>query len=130
MPGVLTAAQLAFLQTKATATLDLSANTTRNTAGATATDAYGNPTETWTAVLTNVACGEGPTTPAMQQLYPEAFIGSVRTAHFAFPIGSDVKRGDRITTGGRTYRVAVRLDPQSYPTLVVVIATQIDEVIN
>lgn len=130
MPGPLTAGQLTFFQTAATGTLDLVANTTRNTS--TGVDIYGNPVEpgSWPAVLTGVACGMSDPPPAMMQLYPEAFIGSVRTAKFSFPIGSDVKRGDRITVGGRTYRVQVRLDPHSYSLLVQVIASQINEAVN
>jgi Phage head-tail joining protein len=127
MPGPLTAAQLAFLQTMAQIyTLDLTANTTRNTAAAT-TDVYGNPTETWTAVLTSVACSVGDPSPSTQQLYPQAFIGAERKAKISFPVGSDVRRNDRATIGGRTYRIEVDIGRDSFSLLGQFVGVQINE---
>ena len=131
MPGPLTAGQLTFLQTMAqTYTLDLTANTTRNTAGATATDVYGNPTETWTAVLTGVSCGVGDPAQSTMQLYPQAFLGAERKVKISFPVGSDVKRNDRATIGGRTYRIEVDIGRDSFSLLGQFIGVQINEGFN
>lgn len=130
MPGPLTAAQLAFMQLMAqTYTLDLIANTTRNTAAAT-TDVYGNPTETWTSVLTNVSCSVGDPTPATQQLYPQAFIGAERKAKISFPVGSDVKRSDRANIGGRIYRIEVDIGRDSFSLLGQFVGVQINDGFN
>ena len=126
MPSPLTAAQLTFLQTMATNyTLDLTANTTRNTG--TGVDQYGNPVENFTAVLTGVALSMSDPAPMTMQLYPEAFIGAERKVKLSFPIGSDVKRNDKVTTGGRTYRVQLDIGRDSFSLLTQVIAIQVNE---
>ena len=127
---MLDARQLANIQTMWAKSLDLVASTTRNTAGATTVDQYGNPTETWTAVLTGVACGMAEPAVTDFTLYPEAFIGNERRVKFSFGTGSDVKANDRIATGGLTYRVQVRTDRDSYSALVQCIAVQINAVVN
>ncbi len=81
-------------------------------------------------MLTGVACSFGDPSPSTMQLFPQAFIGSERRAKFSFPTGSDVKRGDRITTGARTYRVEVDIGRDSFSLLAQVIAAQINEVVN
>src|SRR5260221_4537969 len=129
MPGPLTAGQLTFLQGIAAGMLDLTANTTRNTASATAIDQYGSPVEIWTAVLTAVACSMGDPAPTTMQLYPQAFIGVERRVKISFPVGSDVKRNDRITTGGRTYRVEMDIGRDSFSLLGQFIAMQVNEVV-
>lgn len=127
---MLDARQLSNFQTFWAKSLDLTANTTRNTAGATAVDQYGNPTETWTAVLTGVACGMSEPAVTDFTLYPEAFIGNERRVKFSFPTGSDIKANDRIATGGLTYRVQVRTDRDSYSALAQCIAVQINAGVN
>lgn len=129
MPGPLTAGQLAFMQAQAvTYTLDLLANTTRNTG--TGVDQYGNPVENWTAVLTGVACAMSDPAPATLQLFPEAFLGAERKVKISFPVAADVKRGDRVIIGGRTYRVQVDISRASFSLLGQFIAIQINEVVN
>ena len=127
---MLDARQLANIQTMWAKSLDLTANTTRNTAGATAVDQYGNPAETWTAVLTGVACGMAEPAVTDFTLYPEAFIGNERRVKLSFATGSDIKQNDRVATGGLTYRVQVRTDRDSYSALVQCIAVQINAGVN
>ena len=127
---MLDARQLSNIQTMWAKSLDLTASTTRNTAAAGTVDQYGNPTETWTAVLTGVACGMAEPATSDFTLYPEAFIGNERRAKFSFATGSDVKANDRIATGGLTYRVQVRTDRDSYSALVQCIAVQINAGVN
>jgi len=129
MPGPLTATQLAFLQNMAvTYTLDLSANTTRKSGTATTTDGHQVPN--WTAVLTGVVCGMGDPAPALMQLFPEAFIGAERKVKLSFPVGSDVKRDDRVAIGGRTYRVQADIGRDSFSLLGQFIAVQINEAVD
>lgn len=129
MPGPLTAGQLTFLQgVAATYTLDLTANTTRNTG--TGVDQYGNPNETWTAVLTGVACSIGDPALSTLQLYPQAFIGAERKVKISFPVGSDVKRNDRALISGRTYRMELDISRDSFGILGQFVAVQVNEVFN
>ncbi|SRR5258708_4374387 len=129
MPGPLTAGQLAFLQTMATTyTLDLMANTTRKSG--TTTDGRGHQVPAWTAVLTNVVCGMGDPAPALMQLFPGAFIGAERKVKLSFPVGSDVKRDDRVTIGGRSYRVQADIGRDSFSLLAQFIAVQTNEAVN
>jgi hypothetical protein len=126
MPGPLSAAQLTSLQTFATnLTLDLTANTTRKSGSS--TDGRGHQVPAWTAVLTGVACSMADPAPATMQLYPEAFIGAERKVKFSFAVGSDVKRDDRITTGGRTYRVQADIGRDSFSILAQFVAVQVNE---
>lgn len=125
---MLSAAQLTSLQGFATKTLDLTANTQRNTGSG--TDALGIQLETWTPVLTGVACGMAEPSTKDMQLYAGAILGSERAVKLSFPIGSDVKRNDRVAVNGRTYRVQVDTSGDSYNTLVQVIAVQINEAVE
>lgn len=124
---MLSAAQLTSLQGFATKTLDLTANTSRNTA--TGTDAWGTPNETFTAVLTGVACGLSEPSPKQMQLYA-TLIGSERAWIVSFAFGSDVKRNDRITISGVTMRVQIDISLGSYSTLTQVLAVTVNEVIE
>ena len=129
MPGPLTPGQLTFLQTMAvTYTLDLTANTTRKSGTAITSDGHQVPA--WTAVLTGVACGMGDPTPALMQLFPGAFIGAERKVKLSFPVGSDVKRDDRVTISGRTYRVQADIGRDSFSLLGQFIAVQVNETVN
>jgi hypothetical protein len=124
MPGPLSAAQLTYLQTTAAnLTLDLTANTTRKSGSA--TDGRGHQTSGWATVLTSVACSMGDPAPALLQLYPGALIGPERKVKMSFPIGSDVKPDDRVTTGGRTYRVQSDIGRDSFSILAQFIAVQV-----
>ena len=123
---MLNAAQLASMQAFAARTLDLTANTTRNTA--TGANVWGTPNETWTAMLTGVACGLSEPTPKQMQVYA-TLIGSPRAWIVSFPFGSDVKRDDRISVNGTTMRAQIDISLGSYSTLTQVLAVTTDEVI-
>ena len=125
---MLSAAQQTSVQTYAAMTLDLTANTTRNTGSG--TDALLVPLETWTAVLSGVACGMAEPSTKDMQLYGGAILGSERAVKLSFPFGSDVKRNDRVTVNARTYRVQVDASGDSYGTLTQVIAVQINEAVE
>lgn len=130
MPGMLTAGQLSFLQTKAATTLDLVANTTRKSG--TATDGRGHQVPAWAASLTGVACGMSEPAASDLQKYPELFIGAERRAKFSFPTGSDIKPDDRITivASGQAFRVQVRTDRDSYSLLVQCLGVQVETTVN
>jgi hypothetical protein len=96
----------------------------------TSTDGRGHQVPAWTAVLTGVVCSMTDPAPALMQLFPGAFIGAERKVKLSFPVGSDVKRDDRVTISGRTYRVQADIGRDSFSLLGQFIAVQVNEAVN
>ena len=120
--------QLTAAQRFAATTLDLVAQTTRNTASGT-TDAWGHANETWTTINASVACGMSDPSPMQMQKYA-TLIGSARAWKVSFPWGTDLKRDDRVIVLGQTLRVQVDISIGSYSTLTQVLATEINELVR
>ncbi len=127
------ASELAAMQATAASSLDLVATIKRKTSFA--PDGRAHQTPTYTTVLQNgqstLACGMAEPSADIMRLYPEEFLAPSRRSVFSFPVtGTDVKPDDRITVGGRTYRVQADASHDSYPTLLQVIAAQVGTIVS
>lgn len=124
----ISAARLARMQAVATRTLDLTANTTRNSGSG--TDALLVPLETWAAVLTNEPCAMAEPTQRDIQLYAGALLGNETFIKLWFQKTASILENDRVAVSGRTYRAQAVSPDDSYSTLNLVIAVQINEAVE
>lgn len=128
MQGMLSAAQLASFQSfAAQVALDLTANTTRNTG--TGANVWGTPNETWTAVLTGVACNLAKPTATQEKVYAN-LIADQAAWFVSFATGSDVLADDRVIVSGKTLRVQAVFEPQSYSWLTQALCVETGKVIS
>lgn len=110
MAGMLNAQEIAGITATVTAALDILVDVQRKSA---TTDGYGHSSETWSTALTAVPVNI--ITPNATYLQSFAgLIGSQWSNLIRFMQGVDIREGDRIVHGGRTWRVQHILNAESY----------------
>lgn len=116
----ISAAELAQIQSDvAAAALDKTCQILRPT---NTPNSRGVPPGTFTTIAT-VACGmRQPTGTHLQNF--DYLIGGLATYQVQFPVGTDVKAQDHLVIDGQELTVQIVLNPQSYPALLTVLASE------
>ena len=119
---MLSAEELADLQSDLLGLLDLTADIQRN--ANLGQPVKGTTPDNWQTIASGVTCGmRQPTTGEAAQY--SALIASKQSTIFSFPDGQDVRRYDRILVNGTTWTAAAPMTPQSYSVLTQVLATRL-----
>ena len=87
-------------------------------------DAYGSQTAVWNTVATTKA---GMTEPTGTQLQNFAYIvEALKAFQVRMAVGTNVREQDLLLIGGKTLTVQVVLEPRSYPSLLTLLATEVE----
>lgn len=109
MPGLLSAAEIASLQTTVAAALDQSLPLLRKTV---VKDGYGNNIETWVS-QGNVTCNVFRPTATHLQLFAN-LIGAQQAMMLRFLPGTDIREGDQVTYKAENWLVQAIQVEESY----------------
>ena len=108
--GLFTADELADLQSEQLASMPDTCTITRSLQ---VSDNAGGMTSASTVIAT-VACRYGPESRRAVVVVVAGRIVAVAHWTFTFPLGTDVRNGDLLTVGTRTWEIAGVLSPDSY----------------
>lgn len=113
--------QLTAIQGFAARTLDLTCTITR----ATLTPTNIGASASTATVASGVACGLATPSAALLAVLATDAVGDVPQWVVSLPAGTDVRVGDVLAIGADRLRVQALRTPQSYSTLVQVLATEV-----
>ena len=120
---MLSASELAQIQTDAAATLDKPCEVYRATSSV--ADGYGTETPDYIQISPNGLMA-GMTEPTAGQLQNyDYLIGDLAAWHVRLPVGTDVEHQDHLIIDGVLLEVQVILQPRSYQALMSVIASEV-----
>jgi hypothetical protein len=117
---MITAAELALMQSTVTSAMDQTFTLQRATAAA---DGYGTSTATWTTIATG-SCSIAQPTAGQMQKYAER-IGDLVLYQVRLPYGTGSQLNDHVIVGGQTLVVEALLSPRSNPVVEHILATEV-----
>lgn len=110
MAGLLTASEIASMTATVQASLDVTVDVQRKS---TSIDGYGHTSETWNTVIAALPCNI--IIPSATQLQSYAGVIGSQWANLIRVMQSvDLREGDRVVHGGRTWTVQHILNAESY----------------